>query len=295
MNGNLLLFYLSELGNGRWTQFADALKTLSATWGRSTHARHLQMLAHVEFDFLSDPIRWSVAPPTLAWLPRHDANHRAVLCGQRTELLLAKLQQSAAVLGCQIEIMPQENNPDAIFVIAKESYQLDAVADQIGIGSEPKSAARIAQCLPNLDDYLPLCPQKAEPHGYGIKQFDLIEKRWVDVEHTRETGLFEYDCVEGRQYRLKVDGECRQLPRNIAIYALMYHHNQPVLRYDADTQELIVPRYANLPALFARTAVLCSGKLPQYDRAKKQYRYQDVTTAVFYPIFKKLKHEAPLR
>ncbi|MCZ7666536.1 MAG: hypothetical protein M5U34_04555 [Chloroflexi bacterium] len=157
MNGNLLLLYLSELGNGRWTQFTDALKTLSAIWKPSTHARHLQMLAHVEFDFHSDPTRWAVTPPTLAWLSRHDANHCAVLCGQRTEPLLAKLQQSVADLDCKIEITPQENNPDAIFIIAKESFHLDTIADQIGIGSEPKSAARIAQCLPHLDDYLPLC------------------------------------------------------------------------------------------------------------------------------------------
>jgi len=295
MNGNLLLLYLSELGNGRWTQFADALKTLSATWGRSTHARHLQMLAHVEFDFLSDPIRWSVSPSTLAWLPRHQSNHRAVLCGRRTEPLLMKLQQSAADLGCEIEVKLQKNNPDAVFIIAKESYQLDAIADQTGIASEPKSAARIAQCLPHLDDYLSLCPLKSEPHGYGIKQFDLTKKRWLEVDRTSKTGLFEYDCVEGRQYRLKIDGECRQLPRNTGIYALMYHYNQPILQYDADTHELIIPRYANLPALFTRAAVLCSGKLPQYDRANKQYQYQDVTTAVAYSIFTKLKHEAQFK
>lgn len=295
MNGNLLLLYLSELGNGRWTKFTDALKTLSATWKPSTHARHLQMLAHVEFDFLSDPIRWSVAPPTLAWLPRHNSSHRTVLCGQRTEPLLAKLQQSAADLDCQINVTPQENNPDAIFIIAKESYQLDAIADQIGIGSEPKSAARIAQCLPHLDDYLPLCPLKAEPHGYGIKQFDLMSKRWAKVDHTSETGLFEYDCVEGRQYRLKINGECRQLPRNAGIYALMYHHHLPVMQYDADSHELIVPTYANLPALFARSAVLCSGLLPQYDHVNKQRRYQNVSTAVAYSIFTKLKHEAQFR
>lgn len=295
MNGNLLLLYLSELGNGRWTQFADALKTLSATWGRSTHARHLQMLAHVEFDFLSDPIRWSVSPPTLAWLPRRDNNHRAVLCGQRTEPLLAKLQQSATDLGCQIEINPQENNPDAVFIIAKDSYQLDAIADQTEIASEPKSAARIAQCLPHLDDYLALCPLKDEPHGYGIKEFDLTEKKWHEVERTSATGLFEYDCVEGRQYRLKIDGKCRQLPRNTGIYALMHHYHLPVLQYDVDSHEMIVPRYANFPALFARAAVLCSGKLPYYDYVNKQYRYQDVTTAVAYSIFTKLKHEAQFR
>ena len=113
------------------------------------------------------------------------------------------------------------------------------------------------------------------------------------MEHTSETGLFEYDCVEGRQYRLKIEGECRQLPRNTGIYALMHHHNLPVLQYDTSSHEMIVPRYANLPALFARSAALCSGQLPQYDRANKQYRYQDVSTAVAHSIFTKLKQETP--
>lgn len=51
MNGSLLLFYLSEVGNGKWTRFTDALEVVDARWGHSTHAQQLSMLGHVEFDF----------------------------------------------------------------------------------------------------------------------------------------------------------------------------------------------------------------------------------------------------
>ncbi|MCA9959243.1 MAG: hypothetical protein KC443_09415 [Anaerolineales bacterium] len=291
MNGNLLLLYLSELGNGRWTQFTDALKTLSAPWKPSTHARHLQMLAHIEVDFASEPKRWSIAPPTLAWLPRYDNDHHAVLCGWRTEPLLKKLHQSIANLECHLEIMPQENCPDAIVIHAKESYQLDTIADQLSIQSEPESAARLAQCLPHLDDYLSLCPSKHEPHGYGIRQFEHINKQWEVIEHTSKTGLFEYDCVDGRQYRLKTEDNCRELRRDEGLYALMDFHELSVLRYEGQIRALIVPSYAPLPILFARSAILCSGKLPLYDFANKQRQYQDVSTAVAYNILTKLKQE----
>lgn len=291
MNGNLLLLYLSEMGNGRWAKFTDALNVLSAPWGRSTHALQLQMLAHVEFDFLNDPMRWSVTPPVLAWLPRHDTFHRAVLCGRRTERFLTNLQRFAQDVDCILEIKQQENNPDAIFVVAKESYQIDNIAERLRIGSEPKSAERLAHCLPCLDDYLALCPMKPEPHGYGIKKLNLAQGQWVEVERTDGTGLFEYDCVEGRQYRLRIEGQCRQTPRDFGIYALLNHLGHSILRYDDRVCELVVPAFANLPILFARAATLCSGLLPQYDYLKKAYRYQGVTTAVAYAILTKLNQE----
>lgn len=295
MNGNLLLLYLSEMGNGRWSTFIDALNALSAPWGRSTHARQLQMLSHVEFDFLSDPMRWSVTPPTLAWLPRHDTAHCAVLCGRRTERLLADLRQFAQDVGCTLKIRQQENNPDAIFVVAKESYQIDNIAERLHIDSEPKSAERLAHCLPHLNDYLALCPLKHEPHGYGIKKLDLTQEKWVEVERTDDTGLFEYDCVEGRQYRLKIEGQCRQTPRDFGNYALLSHLRHSILRYDDRACELVVPTFANLPVLFARAATLCSGQLPHYDYLNKVYRYQGVTTAVAFAILTKLNQETQFR
>ncbi len=291
MNGNLLLLYLSEVGNGRWAKFTDALNVLSAPWGRSTHALQLQMLAHVEFDFLSDPMRWSVTPTSLAWLPRYDTSHRAVLCGRRTERLLADLRRFAQDVDCTLEIRQQESNPDAIFVVAKESYQIDNIAERLGIDSEPKSAERLAHCLPRLNDYLALCPLKPEPRGYGIIKLDLEQGQWVKVERTDDTGLFEYDCVEGRQYRLKIEGQCRQTPRDFGIYALLNHLGHSILRYDDRACELIVPKFANLPVLFARAATLCSGQLPHYDYLNKAYRYQGVTTAVAYAILTKMNQE----
>lgn len=291
MNGNLLLLYLSEVGSGRWAKFKDALNALSAPWEQSTHALHLQMLAHVEFDFLSNPMRWSVTPPTLAWLPRHHTTYRAVLCGRRTERLLTDLRQFVQDVGCTLEIKQQENNPDAIFVVAKESYQIDNIAERLNIDSEPKSAERLAQCLPNLRDYLALCPMKPEPHGYGIKKLDLAKRQWVEVRQTDDTGLFEYDCVEGRQYRLKIEGQCRQTPRDFGIYTLLSHLEQSILRYDDRACELVVPTFANMPVLFARAATLCSGQLPQYDYLSKTYRYQGVTMAVAYAILTKLNQE----
>ena len=295
MNGNLLLLYLSELGNGRWEKFIDALKVLSAPWRPSPHALQLQMLAHVEFDFLNDPMHWSVTPPTLAWLPRYDGTHRAVLCGRRTEPLLADLRKFVQDVGCALEIREQKNNPDAIFVIAKESYQIDSIAERLGIDSEPKSAERMAHCLPQLESYLTFCPLKPEPRGYGIKKFDLAKGQWIVVEYTGDTGLFEYDCVEGQQYRLKIEGQCRQTPRDLGLYVLLSHLERSILSYDDRTQELIVPKFANLPVLFARAATLCSGQLPSYDTLNKVYRYQKVTTAVAYAILTKLNQETQFK
>ena len=252
------------------------------------------MLGHVEFDFLHKPkIRWAVCQPTLAQLSQDGGFYRAVLCGHRTELLLEKVQLAADDLGCVVERLAQLNNPDAIFIRANELYKLNGLAESLGLGIEPESAERLAQCLPHLDDYLALCLQRHEPQAYGTRQLDVAGKKWVEVEKSAETGLFEYAMADSSKcYCLKWNGIYTDVPRDIGVFALMHRLNKSVLTYDKDRRTLIVPRFANLPALFARSATLCTGLLPAYNRVDQTYLYQNVTPSVAYSISTKLKQEA---
>ncbi len=289
MNGSLLLFYLSEVGNGKWTRFTDALEVVDARWGHSTHARQLSMLGHVEFDFWHKPrIRWAICQPTLAWLPeRNVKRHRAVLCGLRTEPFLETLRYHAAVLDCALEIVPQRHNPDAIFVQAGEQYQLNQLAEAMQFANEPQSAERLAECIPHLNAYRHLCETRPEPQGYGIRYFDGQSLRWVEVEKSAENGLYEYMMVDGsRTYCYKKEYVFTKVPRDMGLYMWLADERRQILQYDTIAQTLTVPRFAVLPTLLARAATLCSGLLPKL--VENTFVYQNTPAPVAYNIMIKL-------
>lgn len=289
MNGNLLLRYLSEVGEGHWARFTSALDTLEATWGRSTHARQLSMLGHVEFDFWHKPrIRWAVCQPTLAWLPESSSQiHRTVLCGRRTQKLLNVLHEQAQLLNCTIEIHPQQNNPNMIYIEAGEQYQLNQLAEAVGLANEPQSAERLAQCLPSLNEYRKLCKKRPEPQGYGIRRFDNQAKQWCEVDRATADGLYAYIMVDGTYIHCYKKGVTFvEVPRDVGLYFWLSDQQAHLLQYDAEAQTLIVPRFADLPTLYARSATLCSGRLPKLDG--DSFLYYGVSASVAYNITTKL-------
>src|SRR5437588_448192 len=86
MTWDLLLYWMTQLGEGSWEAFRDAVKGLAPS-DRDTDAlvRRLRLqlsdLGHADF-FLGGSRRWRVAAPVLAGLAmRTDA---AILCGGRT-------------------------------------------------------------------------------------------------------------------------------------------------------------------------------------------------------------------
>lgn len=289
MNGNLLLAYLSEVGHGRWSRFTAALGTLGATWGRSTHARQLSMLGHVEFDFWHRPqIRWAVCQPVLAGLTEEKSSpYRAVLCGRRTQTLLDSLHEQAKIFNGDIEIAPQQHNPDAIFVKTAAPYQMNQLAEAVGLTHEPQVAVRLAGCLPSLSHYRTLCKMRPEPQSYGIRRFDQKLKQWREVEKSTENGLYAYLMADNSHIHCYKRGSTfLKVPREWGLYFWLSDWHTHLLQYDEATQTLTVPQFAHLPTLFARAAVLCSGILPKL--VENSFRYRGVSASVAYNIITKL-------
>ena len=87
MNDNLLLYHLSELHQGSWSKFRQALDHLAEdedTLYRSVKARQLSALGHVEFAF-EDDLSWAICEPTIAWLVSEN-QIKGVLCGRRSDV-----------------------------------------------------------------------------------------------------------------------------------------------------------------------------------------------------------------
>lgn len=305
MNDNLLLRYLSELGSGNWRRFKRAVEAVSDEGEEtlfSVEARQLSASAHVDFDFDGN-LRWSVCPPTLAWIEQADGIV-GLLCGMRSADLLLKLEKAVTQVNAHIERQPQPEGADVIFVHVPSTREGDRLAELAQIGSEHDARDRLARILPTLDSYLMLAQREPMPVGLTTERYDERRAKWIEIEdwlsspsHSAENGFYRFRDYFTIHHRLKLSNKIVAVPAPIGIYAWLQSANRQIMRYDFAQQMLTVPASAILPPLYARTLVLCSGFLPTFDYGN--HIYHDVPPTVAHSLMKRLgqgqlDHERPL-
>jgi hypothetical protein len=82
-----------------------------------------------------------------------------------------------------------------------------------------------------------------------------------------QRGLFRTRTFHGQSYALlDAASRWRRVVPEFATYEVLRWENQDVLAYDERSAMLRVPTGAPLPALHARAASLCDGRLPRLER-----------------------------
>lgn len=281
----LLLDWISERGAGTWPQFRDAhdwLFNSGQQEGKQTKAtttiHGLSVLGHLEIDW--DTGGWAVAPTTLTILP--NAGAHAVLCGSRTRALLDAFATATSDSDLYSEAHAQEWGPNALFVAAKDEDAIELLARRLGVTYELCVSERLATVLPALDSYLELCTSTPAARGYGVERFDprLLTFRRADTESG--AGLYRYDLWGRPEFRfVSDDGVYYKVDWALGVHAELRRCGKREIRYMPESVNgtLTVPFRAQLPALHARTAVLCSGLMPKLDNWKWHYPNVPLDTA----------------
>jgi hypothetical protein len=264
---NLLLTFLSELGAGDWATFKDACRWISERAGHEDDrawiiASNLAALGHLEFDFIGS-LEWSISPPVLTMLPY--AGGWAALCGSRTRFGIQKLGQTVESLDLWIESFPQEDGPDAILIQTNRVEQIEELADACGFRFTYLVSQQLASLLPPLQRYVSLAPSTERPIGFEIERFAAERLEWISADDDNGNGLYRYRTYQRPEIRLR-DGRTRKIPIELGTYEWLRTSRRSVLIYRQRAKELLVPARARLPVVHARTATLCSGSLPRFER-----------------------------
>lgn len=299
MSYNLLLDWASECGRGTWASFRESHDWLFSAGAESarppkatTTAHGLSMLGHVEIDWRSGV--WAVAPPALTILP--NAGAHAILTGARTRNTLRRLAEESSedVADLFWQRHEQEWGPEAIFVAAENDTEIEALAQRLHISYELCVSERIADMLPPIASSLALARSTPAARGYGIERWDARLMIFGRAESDREPGFYRYDLWGRPQYRfVAADGSYYAVDRAIGAYAELQRIGKTELRYEPDEVNgtLTVPFRAQLPALHARCAVLCSGLMPELDKDHWRWRYVNVPLATAQRIAETLGQE----
>ncbi len=272
MNFDVLLYWMTHLGEGSWGSFRKAVRELAPEQAESSDLfrnlrLHLSELGHVDF-FVDKSQRWRVQSPILGGLV--DRPEIALLCGGRTPTLLTIIEKVSKENHCKFLVIPSNNSPSQIQVEGSEKA-LRAVANSSGIQFVPSLATTLFGSLISIDRQLDEATEEQAPHNWAVRSFDLQQQKWVDniLPHTAR----EYSQTYGQPRYFVATSEDRllALSKREAIYAAAMLRYILLARYSSDIHTLSVPFTAPLPENFSRIACLSSGKPSRYENGNIVY------------------------
>ena len=223
----------------------------------------LSKLGHAEFHPAADGAGWRVAPPVLAASGIHASPH-AVLCGARTEPLLAAL--AAAADAQRLHLLPQPGAPDLVEVHAESSALLSRIGADARIPIQWNAPLAILAACPPVSEIA--LQQQPMPIGAGwtVSRFSKSGLAWVPCTpaeiRSPRTNLFRFKGEYSTTYMLQADGRSWICDAAIGKYRVLTRRHRP-LTYSAPTQDLAIALSCRPPELVERALVISSGRLPE--------------------------------
>ncbi|MFD6322441.1 hypothetical protein ACFWOL_06045 [Streptomyces sp. NPDC058442] len=289
--GAILLRWLSESRSGRASALRDGVRSQAQAWGLEPKEyadwnwmRTAAALGLIDVDLRAD--RWSVAPPVLTRLPHADG--LAVLTGARTARISARVEEAAQEWMELIAVPHQPEAgevplPDTLLVQYEDPRTLRETAELLGVRHVPCAALQLMKLLPQAAPG----PESAPPGGSTANTLEKYQPRlhrFVPVASDDEDGLYRWRGADyARLTRVRSNGVFHAVDHETGRYMELARHRTGVMRWRpesgegrAGTGRLFVDRYAPLPALHERAAVLCSGFPPTVGRHTQTRAYDNV-------------------
>ena len=305
-----LLTWMSARGSGSWAQFRSAVEQLHVsnedgeTVGESSDDRTasdlpayqsarlgLQRLGHVEFSSSTADTEWRVVPPSLALLS-HDDKCVGILCGARSPDLRDRLNRVPPAVSWDTHSAP--DMPDRLRLVARDGEAMDTIAEALELNLQPNAPSSLLAAIPPVDDPRSRFPGEAPAvPGWTIERFDPVSLRWTAQHYKEEreleprdvrktaTGLYRFRMRYQRFHFMRWRGRTYGVPVQVGKYAILRHRRvRGLVQYDRNRSVLSVPVSCRPPLLIERALVLCSGLLPNLDRASGRLEYREVSRDV---------------
>ncbi|WP_406727388.1 hypothetical protein WJ438_26035 [Streptomyces sp. GD-15H] len=293
--GGVLLRWLSESRSGRASALRDGVRSQAQAWGRELREyadwdwmRGAMALGFIDVDLRAD--RWSVAPLVLTRLPHADG--LALLTGARTTETQARIE-AAAQEWMELISVPHQSVagevplPDTLLLQYEDLRSLEKTAHLLEARFVPCAATQLTELLPKAS----LGAEAAPPGGSTmntLEKYEMRLQRFEPVESYDEDGLYRWRGADYvRLVRLRHNGVFYATERETGLYLELERHRTSAMRWRSEAGkgrsgvgQLFVDRYAPLPALHQRTAVLCSGISPVTARKARTQTYTNVPRAV---------------
>ena len=269
---DLILEWCSLKGTGTRGSFEQACHSVLGPSARPSQLLHeLELSGHVEVDWV-DSGRWWVAPTVLSFVEGSGGN--AVLLGAKSPETMSVLKQLEANGDIRaLTVVPQGGgSPTAIFIGVSSIAELVAAGQAIGATTKTTVRLEYKDALVSLETAVAAGTSEYTSSGIQAKRLNVAALRFEPREV--RFGYWTPGCYEQMSYGMRrylyVDDEggLHNVDRWIAVHAeinrtmgLASDAPNP-LSWSPESLSLFCDARAQLPTMWARAAVMCTGLLP---------------------------------
>lgn len=273
MNSELLLHWMTHVGEGTWGAFRASVTRLAGSDAEvDSMCRHLRItlsdMGHADF-FVAGSQRWRILPPVLAGLAGEQTSG-AVLTGARTRVLMDRLAGAAASQGCTVETEEMEAGPSIVRVHG-EGNALAETAKAAGIDYLPNIADAFCMSAAAVPAQVRDAHPEEGPANWAVRSFDLGSLKWIEGLHDRSACEYQSRYGPRKFFLHRRRGQLLRLPKRDAVYAAAMLNNVRLAVYDEDSETLSTPISAPLPEGLSRAATLCGGAPAKRENGRLHY------------------------
>lgn len=260
-NWDLLLDALFHVGGGTWDSFERIAMQIEPTGIFVDHAsRLLEALGHLNIRRDPENLRpagWEITETRLDVSPGQCATY----LGYWPDGLSNNFFAEASDAGASVDSFENPHGPSTWFSAPPSALEgLDVTIDSSG--------RRILDALPALGSIARALPRRPDQVSGSITRFDPQSASWVDSDSIAGLGGFRIrrfgvldvvrteDDVQGGTIAISTV----QLSKHVAA---LVTGAPPLVAFSRASQELRVPKGADLPGLLGRAAVSFSGREPR--------------------------------
>lgn len=268
---------MSYLGVGSWHTFQTLASSHSPEpWFAHSLAQDLHDLGHLDFE-RSPAGRltgWSVAPAALVILPDGDAYLTGFRCSKLVDAVTVVLEG----LGC--EPIEEQPTPEELPRLAWRGASFDDVRSGLQDVRDPLGRPIEVVASPgeliasNFAPFSELLGSLAPVHlesTDGLEVFDARQGRWLKSPHSNAEGAYRTNFAGRRYFVRDAAGACRSASPAIARIFAARREGVRLHKYDPLKRQLTTSLGCDLPGLLSRSAVSCSGRLPNRDQGRLVY------------------------
>jgi hypothetical protein len=268
IDDDLVLDALTYAAGGGWPLFERLGSAVDDDpWSLQERARLYSALGHVDLAVVGGRCtRWSVSPPMLV-----ASGDLAFLAGARSGRLLHAVERACDESGASIERRSQAVGPGMLVVRGRASLDdlTASVNSELGAASALRLSVgrdvpeRLLSALPPLSAILGAAPEVSS-HALlsaSTQQYDMARMRWsrpAAIDRRRVVRIDDFP----RRYLVPRGEFWREVDYRVAKWADALLAGVLPMAHDAEHERLAVPLGCQLPGLYERAVVLCSGEAP---------------------------------
>jgi hypothetical protein len=264
-------------------------------WAPYEVLRKLVGLGHLDLELDQNTLKpraWRISDPALVLT----GDNKFTVTGWSSEKFIDQLSEVSSSLGGELRIIEPIDRFPIVEILGIDSNNIDIFADIVSaVSSFPIACTKnftkkLLSSIPSLSNLTNYLPQVELPED-DLHFFDPEDMKWKKVASEIKRGAYRHDLNGVKYFYLPNDfiksSKAFLCDARLAKYFALSKEYWRFFKYNQGTKILQVPIGMELPFLFDRVAISCSGSMPDKENGLVVYTQidRDIAEGLAFKLF----------